>query len=631
MAMVGLKIVEMGIRARIVKHAESRGLAVRFTDMNVGWFSVTLTNVHAETTDGVKVTADLDEVEIGVSHEMSPRKVAIRGGNIAITEGSPSDPNQKEHGRGPGLDMSVSGVSVRWTSGSSAVVIENLDATKTSGGMSASATCVRFDDGPWTVSVTDVRIDRSGKMSVQAKRLTVNRPVTMEDDQANQAGGRMKSIKPFPSPPFDIMVKLDELEATGVLNGTIRARKVEISALKSADPVYSIQAEGLDAEGVAVAGFRARVSWNGKSGGISASVDRLEYGNKHIASDRVIVGPIRSTANASIEGKETRATLDITLGAVKARGHVEKKESGISVTMSVPDQECQDILDSAPNGMKDAIRMVEMSGKIGFDLRVDMSKGLDPSVQLNLRNACRVKKDPQHDLKQLFGPFETHFPGNDGETVLYRTGPGTETWTKIDLMSPFMPMAVMATEDPGFRSHHGFSVKAIENSIAMDLKEKRFSRGASTISMQLAKNLWLNRQKSVSRKFQEAVLTMYLEQNLPKEKIMEAYLNVVEFAPGVYGIRNGARHWFETDPGHLNLPQSVILALQLPNPKASPFGPDGRVRPAKMKVVRSVITGMKAAGMITEEEMREALQEDPSGGQNDHHDNQDDMDVTGWE
>ena len=115
----------------------------------------------------------------------------------------------------------------------------------------------------------------------------------------------------------------------------------------------------------------------------------------------------------------------------------------------------------------------------------------------------------------------------------------------LSAISKFMEVAVLTTEDGGFHRHHGFDHEAIRNSIRENLRRRKFVRGASTISMQLAKNLYLDRGKNLSRKLQEAVLTMYLEQELTKEQILELYLNVVEFGPLIYGIGPAARYYFD--------------------------------------------------------------------------------------
>ena len=114
-----------------------------------------------------------------------------------------------------------------------------------------------------------------------------------------------------------------------------------------------------------------------------------------------------------------------------------------------------------------------------------------------------------------------------------------------------MIAAVLTTEDGAFYKHHGFNHAAIRNSAAANLKARRFVRGASTITMQLAKNLFLSREKTLSRKIEEVILTDYLEQAFRKDDMMELYLNVIEFGPDVYGVTQAAEYYFGRKPEEL--------------------------------------------------------------------------------
>jgi monofunctional biosynthetic peptidoglycan transglycosylase len=126
---------------------------------------------------------------------------------------------------------------------------------------------------------------------------------------------------------------------------------------------------------------------------------------------------------------------------------------------------------------------------------------------------------------------------------------------------------VIAHEDGRFLSHHGFAEPEIANALARNLKAKAFKFGASTITMQLVKNLFLHRDKLLSRKVQEAFIVWYLEQHWDKRHILETYLNVIEYGPAIYGIRNAALHYFGTIPLSLTPAQAAFFASILPSPK----------------------------------------------------------------
>ena len=127
--------------------------------------------------------------------------------------------------------------------------------------------------------------------------------------------------------------------------------------------------------------------------------------------------------------------------------------------------------------------------------------------------------------------------------------------------------AFLVAEDGRFFSHHGFDVERIGHALAADLDAGRFDRGASTITQQVAKNLWLGGERTVGRKLEEAVLAWRLEQVLDKRRILELYLNLVELGPGVYGIQDAAEKYFGKLPDELSSDEAAQLAALLPAPR----------------------------------------------------------------
>ena len=139
-------------------------------------------------------------------------------------------------------------------------------------------------------------------------------------------------------------------------------------------------------------------------------------------------------------------------------------------------------------------------------------------------------------------------------------------WTPYERISRHVKLAVIASEDQKFAFHPGFDFEAIDAAIKERERGKRL-RGASTISQQVAKNLFLWPGQSFVRKGFEVYFTLLIEWLWPKQRILEVYLNVAEFGPGVYGIGAAAPHFFRTDPAHVSQWQAALLATALPNPK----------------------------------------------------------------
>jgi len=136
-------------------------------------------------------------------------------------------------------------------------------------------------------------------------------------------------------------------------------------------------------------------------------------------------------------------------------------------------------------------------------------------------------------------------------------------------ISPQLKSAALVSEDIGFFSHHGFAVEEIKETLREAWKEKELpSRGASTITQQLAKNLWLSPSRNPLRKLKEAALTRELERKLPKKRILELYLDVAEFGPGVYGAEAAARRYFGKSAAALDEHEAALLIAGLPRPKS---------------------------------------------------------------
>jgi monofunctional biosynthetic peptidoglycan transglycosylase len=142
-----------------------------------------------------------------------------------------------------------------------------------------------------------------------------------------------------------------------------------------------------------------------------------------------------------------------------------------------------------------------------------------------------------------------------------------QVWVAQDRIATVLVHAVLLSEDANFFGHEGIDWEAVRDAAEHDLRRGRFARGASTLTQQLAKNLWLGTEKSLWRKAKEAVLAAKLERALSKRRILAIYLNVVEIDEGVFGMEAGARHRFGTSAAELTPAQAVVLASLLPAPR----------------------------------------------------------------
>ncbi len=188
-------------------------------------------------------------------------------------------------------------------------------------------------------------------------------------------------------------------------------------------------------------------------------------------------------------------------------------------------------------------------------------------------------------------------------------GPRNPRWTPYGAIPSALKKAVVASEDANFYSHEGVDYEAIREAIKADWRKGKFVRGGSTITQQLAKNLFLTRERTLVRKVKEIVLARRMDDALSKSRILELYLNVVELGPMVYGIGHAAHYYFGKRPSALTVRECAFLASMLPGPKVyNPYRKMDRV----MKRSERILRRMVAARMISREEYDAAISEAPN-------------------
>lgn len=199
-----------------------------------------------------------------------------------------------------------------------------------------------------------------------------------------------------------------------------------------------------------------------------------------------------------------------------------------------------------------------------------------------------------------------------GEYHPFVVGPQNPRWTPSSRIPAEMKWAVILAEDANFYKHEGFDVKAIKNAIKYDLEKKSLKRGASTITQQAAKNLFLSREKTITRKLKEIYLAYRMEQELTKGRIIELYLNVVELGPMVYGIGHGAQYYFGKPASSMTPRECAFLAAMLPGPRLAynPYKNLGKV----LKRSDMILRLLRQKGVLGEAEYQVALAQSPNVG-----------------
>jgi len=257
---------------------------------------------------------------------------------------------------------------------------------------------------------------------------------------------------------------------------------------------------------------------------------------------------------------------------VKMSGFYERSPSRHFVMNVNFDCKAEDFFSSLPPGMFNSLKGFEATGKLNYNLETDLyiDKPEDVKFSSSLKNEnFKIKRFGAEYFPLIDDPFQfTAMDGDRPVRIIY-VGDGNPMFAKYDDISPYLRMSVLMSEDPSFMNHNGFVEEAFRESIAKNIKEKRFARGGSTISMQLVKNLFLSRNKTISRKLEEALIVWLIEQNrlVSKERMFEIYLNVIEWGPDVYGVGEASRFYFSKLPRELTLSESIFMASIIPHPK----------------------------------------------------------------
>jgi monofunctional glycosyltransferase len=170
-----------------------------------------------------------------------------------------------------------------------------------------------------------------------------------------------------------------------------------------------------------------------------------------------------------------------------------------------------------------------------------------------------------------------------------------QTWVPLARVSRHLIHAVLASEDQNFFGHQGVDWKALQESIEQDVEKRRFARGGSTITQQLAKNLYFGTSRTPLRKLRELIVTRWLEEDLGKVRILALYLNVIEWGDGVYGCEAAAEHWYGKPAAELTEEEAAALAAMIPNPRRI----NPRASPARLeRATRRVLWLMAQAGYL---------------------------------
>jgi hypothetical protein len=327
---------------------------------------------------------------------------------------------------------------------------------------------------------------------------------------------------------------------------------------------------------------RGDLRWDARAGTASLADGRIELGPG---------GAVAVAASASLgTGADPRLALDLVLDRVPWR----------------------DLLAALPERLHPPGTAPEPAGSLSARLHLEgpPSRPSEWSVEaeLDLEDLRRSARAAQPSW--LLSPFRWRpvDPAADETPREIEVGPSNPRYVPLADLPPWLPRAVTAAEDAGFWAHRGFDVREIAEALRRGGAGRL--RGASTISQQLAKNLFLSPERTLSRKFREALATLSLEAAVPKARLLEIYLNIAEWGPGVYGVGEAAAFWLGKDAREVTPKEAAFLASVIPAPRRyhARLARSG-VSGAWAERVADILSKMWLQGHLTDDQLLRALDE----------------------
>jgi hypothetical protein len=351
----------------------------------------------------------------------------------------------------------------------------------------------------------------------------------------------------------------------------------------------------------------------------TASVNGLLVNNWRIATTDVILN--NASLSYQINIGKNYLELDSTSQAVFNKlvfnpyiRYSPKPDQTLIMKLNKDWFPAQDLFSSLPDGLFYNLNGIEVEGNLSYHFNLD--------INFNDLNALVFESDLKRDKFRILKPGNTNFSKinepfmytayEHGDPVrTFEVGPGNPNFRTLDEIPEYLKKAVLTSEDGMFFYHRGFIPEAFRSSIIKNIRTKRFARGGSTISMQLVKNVFLNRNKTIARKLEEALIVWLIENNgiTTKQRMYEVYLNIIEWGPMIYGANEAAHFYFNKEVSKLTLSEAIYLASIVPHPKTFrySFDSNGSLKPYLANFYRFVSGKMMKKGFITQLEYDELL------------------------
>lgn len=308
-----------------------------------------------------------------------------------------------------------------------------------------------------------------------------------------------------------------------------------------------------------------------------SSIQNLMVNHPKIASKDVVIQNARFDYRWIVGPRfmALDSTSIVQLNSIKCQPYISytnEKDKVYVFKLTIPKMKANDFITSLPTGLFRHFEGMEAQGNFSYALNFEYNDHKPNDVIFDSRlkpEGLKIIKYGEADLNKINGEFTYRAIDKGVAQRPIVVGNANYNYTPLSAISPYLRKCVLTSEDPSFFEHRGFINSAFKQSIVKNIKTKKFTRGASTISMQLVKNVFLTREKTLSRKLEEILLVYILENNRisSKERMLEVYFNIIEWGPNIYGIGEASRFYFNKMPQDLNVNQCLFLASIIPKPK----------------------------------------------------------------
>ena len=316
----------------------------------------------------------------------------------------------------------------------------------------------------------------------------------------------------------------------------------------------------------------------------SLGVEGLVLRGRRLSTDAVRFGAITLDGDLSTDGRRHEGVLSLAHGNARVEFNASVSAERVDADVELAELPCAALASSTPRGLLPALEGMRLAGMVSaragihFDWdevrRWTAQQEVSPtedspgelSFEFPILEQCRVLREPPGiDVDALAGAYRHRFISPDGTPHERVLGVGAPDFVAL-WQVPRIARAFTILEDARFWQHEGFDRVHIERALWHDLGVGRMARGASTITQQTARNLWLGTDRSMGRKLQEAFLAERLETSIGKQRILEVYLNIIELGPETFGVEAASQLYFGRSATELNVKEALHLASLAPSP-----------------------------------------------------------------